>query len=188
VTRRRVHAAARARDAAPRRTSVSVGIGGGVAAGAVGAPSFAAGVDVGVAIGRRLVIEAGGRHVLARASTLDPGEVRVSLDAAILRLCAVVAGVDHALQAYLCASGAAGALHGEGVGYPTSESASSAWLAAGGGLDARWRLAGPWSLAFGVEALAPLRQDTFSVENRGVAFRTTAVSWTTRLGVVVQVW
>jgi len=173
---------------APRRTSVSVGIGGGVAAGAVGAPSFAAGVDVGVAIGRRLVIEAGGRHVLARASTLDPGEVRVSLDAAIVRLCAVVAGVDHALQAYLCASGAAGALHGEGVGYPTSESASSAWLAAGGGLDARWRLAGPWSLAFGVEALAPLRQDTFSVENRGVAFRTTAVSWTTRLGVVVQVW
>jgi hypothetical protein len=170
----------------PRRTSVSIGIEGGVVAGAVGAPSFGAGLDVGVALGRGFVIEGGGRHVLARASALSPGEVRVSLDAAILRLCAVVAGARRPLQADVCATGAAGALRGEGVGYPTAGSAASAWIAAGGGLDARWRL-GPWSLVLGLEALAPLRQDTFSIENRGVAFRSSAVSWTTRLGVAFQV-
>src|SRR5204862_5615076 len=173
---------------ARRRASVLVGVSGGVAFEAVGAASPAGGVDVGVAIGRRLSMEAGGRHVLARSSALDPGEVRVSLDAAVLRLCAAVAGVERALEARVCAAGAAGVLRGEGAGYPTSIAASSAWLAAGGGLDGRWRLDDRWLLVLGAEALAPLRQDTFSVQNRGVAFRSSAVSWTMRLGVAVRVW
>jgi hypothetical protein len=172
----------------PRGAPVSVGISGGVALVTVGAPSLAAGIDVAVEMGRRLSIEGSGRHVLARASTLEPGEVRVSLDAAILRLCAVAAGVGRALQANVCAAGAAGVLHGEGVGYPSAGTAASAWVALGGGLDARWRVGARWRLSLGVEALVPLRQDTFSIENRGVAFSSGAVSWTTRLGVACQVW
>src|SRR5204862_373163 len=150
---------------ARRRASVLVGVSGGVAFEAVGAASPAGGVDVGVAIGRRLSMEAGGRHVLARSSALDPGEVRVSLDAAVLRLCAAVAGVERALEARVCAAGAAGVLRGEGAGYPPSIAASSAWLAAGGGLAGRWRLDARWRLVLGAEALAPVRQGTFSEHN-----------------------
>jgi hypothetical protein len=176
-------------SAASSRASVLVGVASGAALELVGGPSLAVGADVGVALGRRLSIELGGRHVLARESTLQPGSVSVSLDAAVLRLCGVVLGADGPWQALVCAAGAAGRLRGEGAGYPTSAVATSAWTAAGGGLDARRRFAdGRWVAALGVEALAPLRQDTFSIENGGVAYRSSAVSWMLRLGVAVRVW
>lgn len=171
------------------RAGVLVGVTSGAALDLVGAPSLAFGADVGVALGRRVSIEAGGRHVLARTSTFQPGSVSVSLDAAVLRLCGVLAGVDGRWQAVACAAGAAGRLRGEGAGYPTSTAATNPWAAAGGGVDARRRLGGGrWVATLGVEALAPLRQDTFSIENGGVAYRSAAVSWMMRLGVAVRVW
>ena len=173
---------------APRRLRVEVAASAGLAIDTVGAPSLTAGGDVGFGFGRRLAIELGGRHVAARASRLDPGDVRVSLDLALLRVCATVAGADGPLEARACADGAGGALRAAGAGYPTSVTASSAWLAVGAGLDGRWRLGERWRLTGGVDGLLPLRQDTFSVENRGVAFRSSAVSWTTRLGISYQVW
>jgi hypothetical protein len=173
----------------PSAAGVLVGLTSGAALELVGAPSLAVGADVGVTLGRRLLIELGGRHVLARASTLEPGSVQVSLDAAVLRLCGVLVGVEGPWQALACAAGAAGRLRGEGTGYPMSSVATSAWAAAGGGVDARRRFSdGRWVAALGVEALAPLRQDTFSIDNGGVAYRSSAVSWMLRLGLAVRVW
>jgi hypothetical protein len=45
-----------------------------------------------------------------------------------------------------------------------------------------------WLLGAGADLIAPLGSYTFSVENRGVAYRSNAVSATLQLSIGVKIW
>jgi|GEM_PF-5047393 len=83
----------------------------------------------------------------------------------------------------VCLLLAAGQLHGEGHGYPTTRSQDRPWLAGGVGM----RGGGPiGSMGYwGVESavLAPTHQQTFSVDLIGTGYTSDVVAWT--LGVMV---
>ena len=82
------------------------------------------------------------------------------------------------LRAGACARAAAGQYRGDGDGYPMTASVRVPWMAAGGGL----RVGGLWGqrLLWGVSGLLliPVRRQTFSVENAGVAYESAAVGGT----------
>ena len=92
------------------------------------------------------------------------------------------------LRAGACARAAAGQYRGEGDGYPTTAAVRLPWMAAGGGL----RVGGIWGnrLLWGVSGLLliPIRRQTFSVDNAGVAYESAAVGGTLAVELGVRVF
>jgi hypothetical protein len=170
-----------------RATAAFVGVRAGTALGLVGAPAFVGGVALELSLRRRWWLQLDASVVAARATKLDEGDVDVSLVAGRARACGAV-GVTRPVQVAGCAVIAAGALRGEGRGYPADDvSVSLPWTAAGVGVQAT-TARGRWRLGLGADVLAPLRKSTFSIVNRGVAFRSEPVAAMLELSVGVQVW
>ena len=121
---------------------------------------------------------AGGTETLSRSVGFASGTVRVGLTSGNLQLCRMIDLRGEALRAGACARAAAGQYRGEGDGYPMTTSVRLPWMAAGGGL----RVGGRWGnrLLWGVSGLLmiPIRRQTFSVENAGVAYESAAVGGT----------
>jgi hypothetical protein len=163
---------------------------GGSALGLVGAPSAAGGLELDLRFGRRLWLQAAGQYVTGRSSPFETGSVEVSLVAARLHVCGVLNPAPALAQVLVaaCVVGLGGQLRGEGTGFPSSNEAELAWFGAGGGLQASRLLGGRWLLGAGADLIAPLRRYTFSVENRGVAYRSNAVSATLQLSIGVKIW
>lgn len=169
-------------------TSGFLSISGGAALGLVGAASAASGLEFDLRLWRRLWLQAAGRYVAARSLSFDTGSVGVALVAARLRLCWALNGADAPVQVAPCLAGEAGQLRGEGRGYPSSNAAEMAWLGAGGGAVVSAVLRNRWLVGAGADLIAPLHHYTFSVENRGIAYRSSAVSAMLQLSIGIKVW
>lgn len=173
----------------PPSTAGFLAITAGPALGLVGAPSLAGGLAFELRAGRRLRVRLDGQYVAPRATAFDSGEVDVTLVAARLRACGVVAGLDAPVQLALCAAGAGGQLRGEGRGYAVrNDAATLGWVAAGGGVELGGGLGRRWTWGVGADALAPLWKSTFSIENRGIAFRSSAAAVVVQASLGVRLW
>jgi hypothetical protein len=153
----------------------------GVSAGPVFGETPGVSLGFGPALGlerEHWSIELGGTATLARSVHFASGTVRVGLTSGNLQLCRMIDLAGPSLRAGACARAAAGQYRGDGDGYPTSASVRIPWMAAGGGL----RVGGLWGphLLWGVSGLLliPVRKQTFSVENAGVAYESAAVGGT----------
>jgi hypothetical protein len=160
----------------------------GPAFGLVGKPTLAGGLELDVRLARRLIIEAGGQLAAPRSTTFDTGSVQVGLAVALVGVCGVLADPDASLVVAACARGVAGQLRGEGAGFASSNGATLGWWGAGGGLEVRGAVGRRWLLGASADVIAPLRRDTFSVGNRGVAYGSDAVAAMLRLGIGWRIW
>jgi hypothetical protein len=154
-----------------------IGISGGPVFGETPGPTFGFGPALGVEL-EHWSIALGGTETLSRSVGFASGTVRVGLTSGHLQLCRMLDLRGEALRAGACARAAAGQYRGEGDGYPVTTSVRLPWMAAGGGL----RVGGRWGkhLLWGVSGLLmiPIRRQTFSVENAGVAYESAAVGGT----------
>jgi hypothetical protein len=162
----------------PGRTSVGwIGVSGGPVFGETPGTTLGIGPTLGVEL-ERWSIALGGTETLSRSVRFASGTVRVGLTSGNLQLCRMFDLRGEALRAGACARAAAGQYRGEGDGYPVTTSVRLPWIAAGGGL----RVGGRWAnrLLWGVSGLLviPIRRQTFSVENAGVAYESAAVGGT----------
>jgi hypothetical protein len=160
----------------------------GPAFGLVGKPTLAGGLELDVRLARRLVVEGGGQFAAPRSTTFDTGSVQVGLAVALVGVCGVLADPNASLVVAACARGVAGQLRGEGAGFASSNGATLAWWGAGGGLEVRGAVGRRWLLGASADVIAPLRRDTFSVGNRGVAYGSDAVAAMLRLGIGWRIW
>jgi hypothetical protein len=155
--------------------------------GLVPQTSLGAGAAVGIDHGP-FWMEIAGRHVAAQSTPFGPGSVRVALTMADLELCGSLALSGEALRTALCAHAAAGRLAAEGVGYPTSTSAALTWLAAGGGARIGGIVGGRWHWGMRSAVLIPAREQTFSVQNAGIAYDTSRVAIAVDLEIGVRIF
>ncbi len=160
----------------------------GPAFGLVGKPTLTGGLELDVRLARRLIVEAGGQLAAPRSTTFDTGSVEVGLAVALVGVCGVLADPDAPLVVAACARGVAGQLRGEGAGFASSNGATLGWWGAGGGLEVRGTVGRRWLLGASADVVAPLRRDTFSVGNRGVAYGSDAVAAMLRLGIGWRLW
>jgi hypothetical protein len=162
----------------PGRASIGwIGISGGPVFGETPGTTLGIGPTLGLEL-ERWSIALGGTETLSRSVRFASGAVRVGLTSGNLQLCRMIDLRGEALRAGACARAAAGQYRGEGEGYPVTTSVRLPWIAAGGGL----RVGGRWGkrLLWGVSGLLmiPIRRQTFSVENAGVAYESAAVGGT----------
>jgi len=154
-----------------------IGISGGPVFGETPGTTLGFGPTLGVEL-ERWSIALGGTETLSRSVGFASGTVRVGLTSGNLQLCRMLDLRGEALRAGACARAAAGQYRGDGDGYPVTTSVRLPWMAAGGGL----RVGGRWGnrLLWGVSGLLviPIRRQTFSVENAGVAYASAAVGAT----------
>jgi hypothetical protein len=174
---------------APPASEGFVVLDAGAGVGVVGGPAPVVGLAFGVRLRRRAWFELEGTDVAPRATSFAGGDVDVSLVFARLRACGVLTGDGAAVLVAVCGEGAGGELVGKGRGYASADgTARLPWGAAGGGVRGRHALGGRWSLDVAADVLAPLRTSTFSVVNRGVAYRSTTPAVMLQLGVGVVLW
>ena len=99
--------------------------------------------------------------------------------------CGLLDDPARAVHVSLCAVAGGGRLRGVASGFPTSDAATLAWLAAGGSVRFE-TVAGRWLLTAGAIVEAPLHKYTFSVANVGTAYRSAAVTAMLHLGIGVE--
>lgn len=173
----------------PPRTSGVLSVLGGPAFGVVGPPSLTSGVELEVGLGRRLRVQASGHYVASRSTSFDAGAVDVGLLAARLGLCGVLNDPAAPVRVGLCARGVGGRLRGSGSGFPADNAAHDlTFWAVGGGLQVSGTVTRRLVLGAQADVLAPLATYTFSVGNRGVAFRSDAVAAMLQVTAGVQLW
>ena len=158
--------------------------GGGL--GLSAAPALALGGGAAVSWARWSLRGSGGT-VLPREAELAPGSVRVGLARGELVLCRALTGGPRA-QLDACAGGSAGWLSGHGQGYPVSMNAGLVWAAAEAAVRIGGVLGGHWVWGVEGQLLAPFRRYTFSVENAGVAYRSSPVAGLLQLQLGARLW
>lgn len=175
-----------------RSTSLLVTPGVAGTAGLVGPLTLGFTGDVELHLPPSLSLGAGMFWIPTRSIDFAKGRVDVYQVAGVLRGCMDVLGSPgspdspESARAALCAHAAAGALHGEGVGYFEPGSATRPWFAFGVGAVVEgpiWKRLG-WSAR--ASLMIPVVKESFSIENVGGQPEVTAFE-PSRMGVVVSV-
>ncbi|MEO8905405.1 MAG: hypothetical protein ABI488_23065 [Polyangiaceae bacterium] len=145
----------------------------GYAAGFVGPGALLLAEEIGVRVRRRWVVDAGFNAVLPGTTDYGAGSVRNTLLFASLRACYTW---GDSVSVGPCALLGLGRLRGVGIGYPQAQAQDLLWTAAGLGLIAQGPVWGRvfWSLSG--EGWAPTRRSSFSVQNRGTAWVSSALA------------
>ena len=148
------------------------GVEGGVATRLLGPSSALLSEQLGVRLQHRLTFDAGINAVLPSTTRFDVGAVRTTLLFASLRACYTF---GQRFTVGPCTWFGLGRLRGVGLDYASVQSRSLLWTALGAGVVAEGPLWGRvfWGLS-GV-VWVPTRRSTFSVENSGVAWRSSSV-------------
>jgi len=175
-------------EAVPPRASIGwIGVAAGPVLGETPGVSLGFGPAFGVEL-QHWSFALGGTETLSRSAPFASGTVRVGLTSGDLQLCRMLDLEGKSLRAGVCARAAAGQYRGEGDGFPMTSSVRVLWMAAGGGL----RVSGNWGrrLLWGVSGLLliPLRRQTFSVNNAGVAYESAAVGGTVAVELGVRLF
>jgi hypothetical protein len=173
---------------AEQRFPVWAGATAGVGFGQVGAPSFAAGIELGADALRNFPVRIGGVFVLPHDNPLPPGGVHVSLIAGEVAVCRALFRLALAFRTSACADLQIGALRGEGHGFASTTSGALTWTAAGARLDLEGASLGPFVWGLQGSVLAPLQRLTFSVESLGIAYDSSAVVGTIAVRAGVRLW
>jgi hypothetical protein len=113
------------------------------------------------------------------------GSVETSLVFASLRACYLM---GRSLAVGPCLQLGAGRLHGEGGGYGQVQSSSLPWTAGGAGLAGEAPLGSGFFVTVGVSVWVSTRRQTFSVENRGIAWESRPVAGAAAAGLGVTVF
>jgi hypothetical protein len=158
----------------------------GGATGLVGAPTWIAGGAFELSLGPFTSIELGGALTGSHAAELGEGAVRVRLWYAEVGAFRSLTGRDFRVGP--CVELLGGALTGRAEGYPTSNSASLAWLAAGGGGRADFEAGPHLRLGARILALVPTRKQAFSIKYVGTAHESSPVGGVAELVVGVKFW
>jgi hypothetical protein len=113
------------------------------------------------------------------------GSVETSLIFASLRACYLI-GRSPAVGP--CLQLGAGRLHGEGGGYGQDQSSSLPWTAGGAGLAGEAALGSGFFVTAGVSLWVSTRRQSFSVENRGIAWESRPVAGEAAAGLGVTLF
>jgi len=182
--------ATRSETPAARRTGVRFGgeanFGGSMGILAHAVPLVEAGARVGV--GSILSFGGGGGILFSDEITAPGGSVDLGLAYGYLRACAEVFE-NAGSELSLCLEPLIGSLSGEGNGYDVKSPRGKLWLALGGAAELRAPLASSVFWHARLLALAPLIEQSFTVENAGPeqnAFVTPPVGGMMTLGVLVE--
>ena len=172
----------------PGRPNPGVWLGArfGLGLGLVEGATWAFGGAVGLSLGARTWFELGAATSGSRELAFGSGVVRVRLSYAELSGFHSVTAGDFQLGPVLSILG--GVTSGAGEGYPTTTSASLAYLALAGGARAQFKLAPRLLLSLRAEAVVPLQKQVFSVGYAGDAYQSSGLALVTDLGLALQIW
>ena len=158
----------------------------GLGLGLVGAPTWLAGGTIGLSLDERSWVELGGITSGSHALALGRGIVEVRLHYAELSGFHSLTRGDFQLGPALSVLG--GVLRGAGRGYPTTTSASLAYIALGGGARAQFRLGERLFLGARAELVAPLQKHVLSVGYVGSAYQSSSLSGLFDVGLSYEIW
>jgi len=158
----------------------------GLGLGLVGAPTWVAGGTIGLSLGERTWLELGGATSGSHAQALGSGLVEVRLHYAELSGFYSLTRGDFQLGPALSVLG--GVLRGAGRGYPTTTSASLAYIALGGGARAQFRLGERLCLGARAQFVVPLQKHVLSVGYVGIAYQSSDLSGLVDLGFSYEIW
>lgn len=125
----------------------------------------------------RWLVAAGGMWTPSRAVSFDAGRIEVQLLAGRARGCYAALGSWDKGYVAGCIEAAAGRLRGEGHGYPTTRVQSRPWVAGGGSIRTGGPIAKPFFWGVAATVVAPVQQQTFSVDRIGTGFESASIAW-----------
>ena len=167
------------------RWSLAIDAGGGAAIGIVRAiaPALFAAFEL-----RPIPIfsvEIGGLFVPTQSLGLERGSIDVWLLAGAADAC--LWPYAETIRIGGCAGLAAGAIRGQGRGFPVASGASRPWLAATGTAAASGPIAGPlgWTARAGL--VVPTHRESFGIEGVGVAYTAPAAGGTVAAGLTMTI-
>jgi hypothetical protein len=148
----------------------SVEVGAGATLGLVGQPSPALFLDVGAVSPGASTLSLGYLAPWPQHNEFGRGTVRIQLHAVTMRACVPVLRSEPTVRLMLCAVPEAGVVRAAAAGYDNVWTSSRPWYALGAEGALVGALAGPlqWSIRASTHIL--LRDESFSVENLGVAY------------------
>jgi hypothetical protein len=187
-----------ARPPPPRgpRTRLSIHAGVGETAGLIGPLNVAFGGDVDLRILPAFSLGAGALWIPTRTIDFAPGRVEVYLVTGFLRACVDVLGAGGAsdrarladsARLALCLLPAAGAIHGAGFDYVTTDSATKPWFGVGVGALVEgpiWKRLG-WAARINV--MIPVTRESFLVDGQA-AFKPSLVGVAASIGPKLSIW
>jgi hypothetical protein len=158
----------------------------GLGVGLVGGTTWIAGGALGISLGSRTWFELGAATSGSRTHDLGTGGVHVQLRYAELSGFHSFTPGDFQLGPSLSFLG--GVTSGAGDAYPTSTSASLAYLALAGGARAQLKLTERLLLSVRTQALVPLQKQVFSVAYAGAAYQSSDLGLLADLGLAFEIW
>lgn len=135
----------------------------------------------------RLDVGVSGFWAPAKEAELEPGSVDVRLLGVQLRACGRVWGQWQRLHLAGCAEAAMAQLQGQGQGYATDRVQRRPWYALGASARLGMPILGPIEGAISAGVLAPLQQESFSVDRVGQAYETDVITFFVGPQLLVQI-
>ena len=148
--------------------SLAAQAGGGVSLGVVRGVAPLATVSLELRPSAHLSFEVGGAFVPTQGLALGPGSIDVWLLTGAASAC--VWPYARAVRLGACASVIAGAVHGEGRGYPTQSGASRPWLAGALSIGANGPIHGVMGWFGRAGVVVPTHRESFGIDGVGVAY------------------
>jgi hypothetical protein len=146
-------------------------VAGGAAAGVVGPLAPVLSASLGMDLSAAVSVDVGVLWIPAQSSSVGRGVVLASLDALQAHGCMALAGRREAVRLRACLGPAVGAIRASGEGYLRDSSAVRPWFAAVVALAVGGPLLRHLEWMARVDAAVPLRQEAFSIDGVGAAYR-----------------
>jgi hypothetical protein len=172
-------------SSAAKALELRVSFEGGAAPGFVGSNPPLLSEQVGVRLRQGWLFDAGFNAVLPGTTHFEEGEVRSTLLFASVRACYTW---GERFFVGPCALLGLGRLQGVGIGYPVVASQDLLWTAAGGGVVAEGPVWGRVFWGASGSLWLPTRQSTFSVENLGIAWKSSIVAGSVAARLGFRIW
>lgn len=165
-----------------RRSEWILGAKAGLLWGASDTTSRWLALSAGISWAQRWQLELGALTFLPNTRSYGPGAITVSMIAAELRGCRLFGDL---LLFGICVVPTLGRLHGSGRGFDQDVRSNLVWAALGAAVSVRTQLNRHWFVGLEATSWWPLQDQTFSVENLGVGWNSSAIwgALAARLGV-----
>lgn len=165
-----------------RSSEWTLGAKGGLLWGASDTTSSWLALSAGISFAQRWQLELGALTLLPNTQSYGQGVITVSMNAAEVRGCRLF---GDSLLFGICVVPTLGRLHGSGRGFDHDVRSNLLWAALGASVSARMQLNRHWFVGLEATSWWPLEDQTFSVENLGAGWNSSAIwgALAARLGV-----